>query len=100
MVIYSRLGEKADSVIERIITSEKKQWIVITSDRDIADYAWANESVAISSEEFTNILDKSGRLTSDNLKPLEENEYELHKKGSPRKLSRKEKAKKRALSKL
>lgn len=99
-VIYSRLGEKADSVIKRIITSEKRQWVVITSDRDIADYAWPNESVAISSEEFTDILEKSERVTSENLESLEEEEYELHRKGNPKKPSKKEKARKRALGKL
>jgi hypothetical protein len=30
-VIYSRLGEKADAVIKRIISREKKEWIAITS---------------------------------------------------------------------
>jgi hypothetical protein len=32
-VIYSRLAEKADAVIKRIISKERKEWIVISSDR-------------------------------------------------------------------
>ncbi|PIP71352.1 MAG: hypothetical protein COZ31_07125 [Nitrospirae bacterium CG_4_10_14_3_um_filter_44_29] len=99
-VIYSRLGEKADAVIKRIVSSEKKQWIVITSDREIADHAWANGSAAVSSEDFSSILEKSKRTLTGDFEPLEEEEYELHRKGSPRTLSKKEKAKMRALRKL
>ncbi len=99
-VIYSKLGEKADSVIKRIISSDKRQWIVVTSDRDIADHAWRCGSVAVSSEEFQNIFERSERIDSGDFEFLEEEDYESEKKGSPRKLSKKEKAKKRAISKL
>ncbi|RJQ40538.1 MAG: hypothetical protein C4550_03350 [Nitrospiraceae bacterium] len=99
-VIYSKLGEKADAVIKRIISSEKKQWIVITSDRDIADHAWANGSVVVSSGEFSEILGKPLRVGKGEFEPIDEEEYESSKKGSPRRLSKKEKAKMRALGKL
>lgn len=99
-VIYSRLGEKADSVIKRIISSDKRQWFVVTSDRDIADHAWRCGSVAVSSEEFQNVFEKSGKIDSGDFELLEEEDYESEKKGSPRKLSKKEKAKRRAISKL
>ncbi len=99
-VVYSRLGEKADSVIKRIISSDKRQWVVVTSDRDIADHAWACGSIALSSWEFLMVIEKSKKVISGDFDFLEEGKYELSKKGSPRKLSKKEKAKKRALSKL
>lgn len=99
-VIYSRLGEKADAVIKRIISSEKKQWIVITSDREIADHAWANGSVVVSSEEFLDILGKPLKVETGEFDLLDEDEYELPKKGSPRKPSKREKARRRALNKL
>ncbi|MBI1811897.1 MAG: NYN domain-containing protein [Nitrospirae bacterium] len=99
-VIYSRLGEKADAVIKRIISSEKKQWIVITSDREIADHAWANGSAVVSSGEFSDILEKPLRVETGEFDLIDEDEYEVPKKGSPRRLSKKEKAKIRALSKL
>ena len=51
-VIYSRIAEKADRVIMRIIAEEKKAWIVISSDREIADFAWSREMVPVTSEEF------------------------------------------------
>lgn len=99
-VIYSRLGEKADSVIKRIISSEKKQWIVITSDRDISDYAWSINSVVISSDEFCDILNKQNETLTGQFDLIEEDVFESKKKGSARMLSKKEKAKHRALSKL
>ncbi|TAL24183.1 MAG: hypothetical protein EPN94_07850 [Nitrospirae bacterium] len=99
-IIYSRLGEKADSVIKRIISSGKRQWILISSDREITDHAWRCGSVAVSSEEFQNVLERSGRVDSGDFELLEEEEYESEKKGSSRKLSKKEKAKRRAMNKL
>lgn len=99
-VIYSKLGEKADAVIKRIVSSEKKQWIVITSDREIADHAWANGSVVVSSEEFSDILGKPLKVETGEFDLIDEDEYELPKKGSPRRPSKKEKAKTRAMSKL
>ena len=82
-VIYSRLGEKADAVIKRIVSSEKKQWIVITSDREIADHAWANGSVVVSSDEFSDILGKPLRVGKGEFEPLDEDEYEPPKREAP-----------------
>lgn len=55
-IIYSGLGERADRVIMRIINEERKAWIVITSDREIADYAYAREMSPVSSEDFEDRL--------------------------------------------
>ncbi len=99
-VIYSGLGEKADLVIKRVISSRKNPWIVITSDRDISDYAWSKGCIVISSDEFRDILDKQDETLTGKFELIEDNEFEPKKKGSPRTLSKREKAKKRALSKL
>lgn len=55
-VIYSGAGEKADDVIKRIIKTEKNQWIVITSDRDIEKTAWKENCIVIDSYIFSDIL--------------------------------------------
>lgn len=99
-VIYSRLGEKADSVIRRIISSEKRGWVVVTSDRDIAAHAWTSGSVPISSEDFTNAIEKMNTEKSIVYEVDDEEYIQTSRKGSPRKLSKKEKAIKRVLSKL
>jgi hypothetical protein len=99
-VIYSRLGEKADSVIRRIISSDRRGWVVVTSDRDIAARAWAADAVPISSEDFTKAIERIYDRTSVEYEDNDEEYIQTDRKGSPRKPSKKEKAIKRVLSKL
>jgi predicted RNA-binding protein with PIN domain len=99
-VIYSRLGEKADSVIKRIISTERARWVVVTSDRDIAAYAWSSGSVPISSEDFLNTIRKEQPEESTLYDEDEEDYVKPNRKGNPRKPSKKEKAIKQTLSKL
>ena len=99
-VIYSRIGEKADAVIKRMISSGRSGWIVVTSDRDIADHAWASGSVPVSGEDFMRSVENQVILNSVT-DDYEDKEYqEPRKKGSPRKLSKKENAIRRALKRL
>ena len=100
-VIYSRLGEKADYVIKRIISSERAGWVVVTSDRDIAAHAWSSGSVPISSEDFLSIIKKEQSEESVFYEQDSEEEYiEPGRKGNPKKLSKKEKAIRQTLNKL
>jgi predicted RNA-binding protein with PIN domain len=100
-VIYSRLGEKADSVIRRIISSERHGRIVVTSDRDIAVHAWASGSVPISSENFMHAIERMQTEKRNIYEEEYDEEYvQTSRKGNPRKLSKKEKAIKNILSKL
>lgn len=99
-VIYSRIGEKADSVIKRIISVQRYGWIVVSSDRDITDHAWASDAVPISGEDFLRIIENKV-ISYFDIEGYEDDEYqEPRKKGSPRKLSKKEKAIRRVLNKL
>jgi hypothetical protein len=73
---------------------------VITSDREIADHAWAAGSIPVSSEKFLNVFEKKDPLSPDE-EEYDDDEYdEPQRKGNPRKLSKKDKSIKRALSKL
>lgn len=99
-VIYSRLGERADSVIKRIISREKGFWIVVTSDRDIVAYAWSSGSVPISSEEFLKAINKSQLEEDIPFEKAEEDYHKTERKGNPRKLSKKERAVRQILNKL
>ena len=106
-IIYSRLGEKADSVIKRIVSTERRQWIVVSSDREIASHAWSNGSIPVPSEEFLSVIGAAGagRLHSRadaSVSEKHEDEGELHecRKGNPHTPSRKERALKRAIGKL
>jgi hypothetical protein len=99
-VIYSGVGEKADSLIKRIIGGERKEWIVISSDREIESFAWSKDSVPVPSALFASVLENIGNSFSGAYEPLYEDEEPLRKKGSPRKLSKKEKILQRALRRL
>jgi predicted RNA-binding protein with PIN domain len=97
-VIFSRLGDKADEVIKTMIEQERKEWIVISSDREIMDHAWSCGSLPVPSDQFLRLLDQAGKQTSGDYEPLDDDE--IPQKGNPRQLSKKEKALVRALKKL
>ncbi len=98
-VIYTRLGEKADDVIKRIVSGEHFEWIVVTGDRDIADYAWKAGSVPVPTERFMNKITTRNKITTDDT-PDYDDEVVQNRKGNPFRLSKKEKAIRRVLSKL
>jgi len=115
-VIYSKLDEKADEVIKRIITEDRKEWIVVSSDRDIANHAWAVNSIPVPSDAFIGIV--SRKAAGKGIPGMAGYEADIHGetaewkdsgehdegafagKGNPYKLSKREKSVRRALSKL
>ena len=105
-VIFSRLGERADSVIKRMLSSERREWIVVSSDREIAGHAWATGSIPIGSEKFLSFLEPEGAEApaGSGVPPMEKEEGEEEtdgsRRGRARQLSKKEKTIKRALGKL
>ncbi len=109
-IIYSRLGERADDVIKRIVSTDKKEWIVVSNDRDIVNHAWAADCIPVSSERFSEIVSKrAGQAVSETMehpdadlsyKDSEYDDYPNAQKGNPYRLSKKEKAIRRALGKL
>lgn len=99
-VIYSRIGEKADAVIKRLISDIRKEWIVVTSDRDIANHAWASGSIPVSSPDFLKAIEREPSCFTEEEYDDSEEYVEPQRKGNPRRLSKKEKAVRRALIKL
>jgi uncharacterized protein len=101
-IIYTRIGENADSVIKRIVSSVKREWLVVTSDRDIANFVWTSGSISVPAEAFLGYVGKRESPFSDySGDEISEQEYRgPQRKGNPRQLSRKEKALMRALRKL
>lgn len=53
-ILFSRPGESADSVIKRIVIRERERSVVVTSDREIADFAAKHGAATIESIEFEN----------------------------------------------
>lgn len=96
-VIYSKLGEKADEVIKRLVKEKGSGAIVITSDRDIARFAERMAVSVISSDQFRERIEISSDKSEEN---LEEKEAGVKQKGPSRRLSKKEKRARAALKKL
>ena len=99
-VIYSRLGEKADEVIKRLVKEKGSGAIVITSDRDISRFAERMGAAVIPSEQFQEKLEVSSYKLEGAPEEEEEEEKGTKKKGLARRLSKKEKKARAALKKL
>jgi predicted RNA-binding protein with PIN domain len=111
-VIYSSLGEKADSVIKNMLSSATKPWIVVSSDREIYEFARKKYLVALKADEFAAKLAAAlaacGKGKEENLYDGYEEDYEDEdgdpqrsgKKGNPNKLSKEDKRRIEALKKL
>ncbi|MEW6410474.1 MAG: NYN domain-containing protein [Nitrospirota bacterium] len=115
MVIYSRLGEKADDVIKRMVSGKKGGWIVVSSDREIERFSMSCGCTVISSAEFEERIDrviKQGKsytepsYISTEILYLKDDDSEdsliVHhkRKGNPRRPSKKEREKRRVMEKL
>jgi len=99
-LIYSKLGEKADEVIKRLVKREGSGAIVITSDREISRFAERMAIPVIPSDQFKEKIERSG-INMDEVVDKEEEEVSGSKrKGQARRLSKKEKRTKAAFKKL
>ncbi len=64
-VIYSRKGEKADEVIKRMVQERAEEIVVVTSDRDIADFVSRRGGTAISSQDFDELMGRAKTSMTD-----------------------------------
>ena len=108
-IIYSRRGEKADDVIKRRVEKMGEEIVVVTSDRDIANFVIRRGGTAISSREFEELISrpKTGlpdpsSYTEERCDRDKEDETtaNVKKKGPSRRLSRKKKAARVRIRKL
>jgi predicted RNA-binding protein with PIN domain len=99
-LIYSKLGEKADEVIKRLLKREGSGAIVITSDREVSRFAERMAIPVIPSDQFKEKIERAG-INMDEVADQEEEEVSGSKrKGQARRLSKKGKRAKAALKKL
>jgi predicted RNA-binding protein with PIN domain len=99
-LIFSKLGEKADEVIKRLVKEKGSGAVIVTSDREISRYAERLSASVIPSDKFR---EKMEGATFKMEKRIEEDEAEgsgIKRKGPSRRLSKKEKRKQAALRKL
>ena len=94
-VIYSGQGETADSVIKRICRKEGRKVLVVTSDRELANYAETCGSVVMDSVDFENKMEMALYLESKGAEVGDEQEgwspsKGTRKKGPGKRLSKRE----------
>lgn len=99
-LIFSKLGEKADEVIKRLVREKGSGVIVITSDREVSRFVERVAASAIPSEQFWEKLEAPSNKCEDIFGTEEEEEKGIKKKGLARRLSKKEKRARAALKKL
>jgi predicted RNA-binding protein with PIN domain len=95
-IIYSRLGEKADEVIKRLLQTASEEILVVTSDREIVTFAARRGKTSIASLAFAESLERiaAGPLSDADTsgETEEEEDGDRHaaakKKGPARRLSK------------
>ncbi len=92
-VIYSKKGERADQVIQRLASEFGPDCAVVSSDREVADFARTHGAFVMGAAEFELKLhaDAIGNLRSAAIPSRKDSEEALppprrEKKGNPRKL--------------
>lgn len=97
-IIYSRLGEKADEVIKRLLQAGSEEIMVVTSDREIVNFAARRGKTAIASAAFASLLDGLAAGGAPEAPPEgdedeeEERRAAAKKKGPARRLSKQRRA--------
>jgi predicted RNA-binding protein with PIN domain len=52
LIIYSRLGERADEVIKRLLVRERERAVVVSSDRELQEFAHRVGAAWIAAAQF------------------------------------------------
>ncbi len=99
-LIFSRLGEKADEVIKRLVKGRGSGAVVVTSDREISSFAEKISAAVIPSAQFKERMELPPAKMEKETEGDEEEERGLKKKGPSRRLSKKERRARAALKKL
>jgi predicted RNA-binding protein with PIN domain len=99
-IVYSRLGEKADSVIVRLARKKGAGCVVVTSDRQVRNAVERFGAVALYAGEFSKMLRHHAQSFDDG-EPVDAHPgRSLPKQGNPRRLSKKERKRREKLNKL
>jgi len=102
-VHFSGPGETADTVIKKIASSKKEKALVVSSDKDIVDFASSKGASTISSKEFEEKMKMAEHMM---IKGLDDEDGETgwmpttRKKGPKRRLSKKERRNRIKVNKL
>lgn len=96
-IVFSRQGEKADSVIVRLARAKGSGCVVVTSDREVRRAVEKFGATAVYADEFSQILRKL-ELAADS--GSDEGERRPNKKGNPKRLAKTQRQRLGRLKKL
>jgi predicted RNA-binding protein with PIN domain len=99
-LIFSRLGEKADEVIKRLVREKGSGATVVTSDRDVSRYAERMTVAVIRSDQFKEKIERVMMNPGKEIEPDEEEGRGIKKKGPSRRVSKRERRRRAVLKKL
>ncbi len=100
-VIFTRSGEKADQVINRIAEAMGNRCVVVSSDREVSSYARSQGAATMSSGEFDERLKLAVLMSGhEGEKDVEDNAPPLQKKGNPKRLPKSERRRRQRLKGL
>lgn len=103
VVVFSRRGETADTVIKRMAEREREGALVVSSDRDVAGFAVSQKAAVVSSPDFMDRLTMAAWSREKGIHPDDELtgwDPKTRKKGPRRRLSKKERRNRRRTKKL
>lgn len=99
---FSRSGETADTVIKQMAAREQQGALVVSSDRDVADFSASRGCTTLDSPEFEMrlLLSKATSVPEDGDNDLDGWKPTTRKRGPRRRLSKKARKRRRSVSKL
>lgn len=99
---FSRRGETADAVIRRMAAADRERALVVTSDRAVADYAASCGADAVDSPTFEARIRMASAVSETGPDEIEHEGWTptTRKKGPSRRLSKKDRRKRKKLRKL
>ena len=102
LVKFSRKGESADMVIKRMIETEKEKALIVSSDRDIVDFAAARGAATISSQLFKEKITMATYFHEEKIENYDNAGWvpTTKKKGPSRRLSKKKRRNRIKIKKL
>lgn len=99
VIVYSRRGERADEVIKRLLEKERSRAVVVSSDRELQDYAVRVGAAWISAPEFemSHLREAAGQPEAEEEEPAA---HGTQKKGPSHRAPKRQRQRQQRLKKL
>jgi uncharacterized protein len=104
LIRFSRQGETADSVIKRMAAREQQGALVVSSDREVADFSASQGAATIGAVEFEDKMEMAAYMDLKGVSPESGTDdgwdFSTKKKGPSKRLPKKKRLNKKRLNKL